>query len=81
MVTASARIQSLVDLHLEIPEAIYLSTFALISKNRQAAIPGKRAVLELQAKLLAEEEVTRLLVLADGIPEHLGLERGRRPDD
>ena len=39
-------------------EAIFLSTFVLISQNRMAA--DKRADLDLQVSLLAEHEVTRL---------------------
>jgi uncharacterized membrane protein len=41
-------------------EAIFLSTFVLISQNRMAAAADKRADLDLQVSLLAEHEVTRL---------------------
>jgi uncharacterized membrane protein len=41
-------------------EAIFLSTFVLISQNRMAAAADKRADLDLQISLLAEHEVTRL---------------------
>jgi uncharacterized membrane protein len=44
-------------------EAIFLSTFVLISQNRMAALADKRADLDLQVSLLAEHEVTRLIVL------------------
>ena len=42
-------------------EAIFLSTFVLISQNRMAALADKRADLDLQVSLLAEHEVTRLI--------------------
>ena len=44
-------------------EAIFLSTFVLISQNRQAALADQRAELDLQVSLLAEHEITRLVVL------------------
>ena len=40
-------------------EAIFLSTFVLISQNRMAAAADKRADLDLQVSLLAEHEITR----------------------
>jgi uncharacterized membrane protein len=42
-------------------EAIFLSTFVLISQNRMAAAADKRADLDLQESQLAEHEVTRLV--------------------
>src|SRR5437016_5007110 len=42
-------------------EAIFLSTFVLISQNRMAALADKRADLDLQVNLLAEHEITRLI--------------------
>ena len=41
-------------------EAIFLSTFVLISQNRTAAAADKRADLDLQINLLAEHELTKL---------------------
>ena len=52
-------------------EAIFLSTFVLISQNRMAALANKRADLDLQVNLLAEHEITRLVELVDGIARHL----------
>ena len=40
-------------------EAIFLSTFVLISQNRMAAVADKRADLDLQINLLAEHELTK----------------------
>ena len=55
-------------------EAIFLSTFVLISQNRMAAAADKRADLDLQISLLAEHEVTRLVTLVSGIAERMGVE-------
>lgn len=55
-------------------EAIFLSTFVLISQNRMAAAADKRADLDLQISLLAEHEVTRLVTLVSGIADRLGVQ-------
>jgi uncharacterized membrane protein len=44
-------------------EAIFLSTFVLVSQNRQAEAENERADLDLQINLLSEHEVTRTLTL------------------
>jgi uncharacterized membrane protein len=54
-------------------EAIFLSTFVLISQNRMAAAADKRANLDLQISLLAEHEVTKLAETLVDITEHLGI--------
>lgn len=61
-------------------EAIFLSTFVLISQNHASAIADKRADLDLQINLLAEHEVTHLLTLVDAIADHLGVEGENRHD-
>lgn len=61
-------------------EAIFLSTFVLISQNRMAALADKRADLDLQISLLAEHEVTRLLVLVTSIAEKMGIEAAHDPE-
>ena len=61
-------------------EAIFLSTFVLISQNRMAEIADKRADLNLQISLLAEHEVTRLIDLVSAIAKHLELEEGHAPE-
>jgi uncharacterized membrane protein len=55
-------------------EAIFLSTFVLISQNRMAAAADKRADLDLQISLLAEHEVTKLVTLVSGIADRLGVQ-------
>jgi uncharacterized membrane protein len=54
-------------------EAIFLSTFVLISQNRMAAAQDERAELDLQINLLAEHEVTRLIDLVTRLAERLDL--------
>jgi uncharacterized membrane protein len=54
-------------------EAIFLSTFVLISQNRAAAAANRRADLDLQINLLAEHEVTRLIALTSRIARRLGV--------
>lgn len=48
-------------------EAIFLSTFVLISQNRMGALADKRADLDLHINLLAEHELTKLSVLVGAI--------------
>ncbi|MFZ3236978.1 MAG: DUF1003 domain-containing protein [Stellaceae bacterium] len=55
-------------------EAIFLSTFILISQNRMTAAGEKRAELDLQINLLAEHEVTKLVAMISAIAERLGVE-------
>ena len=54
-------------------EAIFLSTFVLISQNRMAAAADKRADLDLQVSLLTEHEITRLVTLVSGIADRMGV--------
>jgi uncharacterized membrane protein len=55
-------------------EAIFLSTFILITQNRMSAAADKRAELDLQISLLAEHEVTKLAALLSAVAERLGVE-------
>lgn len=52
-------------------EAIFLSTFVLISQNRLAAASEKRAELDLQVNLLAEQKATKVLEMLSQITEQL----------
>jgi uncharacterized membrane protein len=54
-------------------EAIFLSTFVLISQNRMQAAADKRADLDLQISLLAEHEITKLATLTTAIADRLGV--------
>lgn len=60
-------------------EAIFLSTFVLISQNRAAAEADRRAELDLQTNLLSEHEITRLLSLTIAIAEKLGVDEAYDP--
>ena len=55
-------------------EAIFLSTFVLITQNRMAAAADRRADLDLHIDLLAEHELTRLAALVGQIARRLGVE-------
>jgi uncharacterized membrane protein len=61
-------------------EAIFLSTFVLITQNRMAAIGDKRADLDLQISLLAEHEVTRVITMLVEVSERLGIEVKQDPE-
>lgn len=61
-------------------EAIFLSTFVLISQNRAAALADKRADLDLQINLLSEHEITRLLSVAIAIAKKSGVELRNLPE-
>lgn len=54
-------------------EAIFISTFVLISQNRMAAAAEKRAELDLQISLLAEHEITKVVAMVDAVADHLGI--------
>jgi uncharacterized membrane protein len=55
-------------------EAIFLSTFVLISQNRLSDEAERRADLNLHISLLAEHELTRVLQMLDAIQEKMGIE-------
>src|SRR4051812_41388256 len=56
-------------------EAIFLSTFILISQNRMQRLADRRAELDLQISLLTEHELTRAIHLLDAVATRLGVER------
>jgi uncharacterized membrane protein len=55
-------------------EAIFLTTFILISQNRQSEIADRRNMLDLQINLLAEQENSKMLAMLEAIMERLGME-------
>ena len=61
-------------------EAIFLSTFVLISQNRMNAQADKRADLDLQVSLLAEHEITRLITLVTAIAKKMDIEDAYNPE-
>ena len=54
-------------------EAIFLSTFVLISQNRTAAAADKRADLDLHINLLTEHELTKLAKVILAVAAHLNV--------
>ncbi len=54
-------------------EAIFLTLFVLASQNRLTQEENRRAHLDLQVNLLAEQEMTLVLQMLKEICEHLGL--------
>jgi uncharacterized membrane protein len=73
-------------------EAIFLSTFVLISQNRMGEETERRTDLDLQIGLLTEHELTRVLQMLDTIQDKMGivehheseladLEKETRPED
>src|SRR5436190_9478506 len=58
-------------------EAIFLSTFVLVSQNRMTLVADQRADLDLQINLLAEHEITRILTLVDAMAERMGIADAR----
>lgn len=56
-------------------EAIFLTLFVLGSQNRLTQDSDKRAQLDLQVNLLAEQEMTMVLRMLREVCEHLGLEQ------
>jgi uncharacterized membrane protein len=54
-------------------EAVLLSTFVLISQNREARHADQWAHLDLQISMLAEQENTKVLKMLQAICDRLGL--------
>jgi uncharacterized membrane protein len=61
-------------------EAIFLSTFVLITQNRMAALAEERAELDLQISLLSEHEITRIMNLVVEIGKRLDIQGVHDPD-
>jgi uncharacterized membrane protein len=61
-------------------EAIFLSTFILITQNRITAEADKRADLDLHISLLAEHEITRLIVLVTAMAKQMGIHTAEDPE-
>jgi uncharacterized membrane protein len=61
-------------------EAIFLSTFILITQNRMARAAEHRAELDVQISLLAEAEITKLVELVSDIAERMNLPAAEEPE-
>jgi uncharacterized membrane protein len=55
-------------------EAIFLSTFVLISQNRLSEEADRRADLDLHIGLLTEAELTKVLKMMHAVSDKLGIE-------
>jgi uncharacterized membrane protein len=55
-------------------EAIFLSSFILISQNEETRVADRRNALDLQVNLLTEQENTKMLELLAAIGRKLGVE-------
>lgn len=61
-------------------EAIFLSTFVLISQNRMSTQADKRAELDLQISLLTEHEVTQLIKLVRAMAQKMDVQESENPE-
>lgn len=61
-------------------EAIFLSLFVLASQNRLTRHSDQRSQLDLQVNLLAEKEMTAVLVLLQDIAKHMDVKVSLSPD-
>jgi uncharacterized membrane protein len=61
-------------------EAIFLSTFILISQNMETRLAERRNHLDLQINLLSEQENTKMLQILERIAEKVGADLSDEPD-
>jgi uncharacterized membrane protein len=61
-------------------EAIFLSTFVLITQNRMATVADKRADLDLHINLLTEHELTKLTEMVEAIAAHFDIKTADHPE-
>jgi uncharacterized membrane protein len=57
-------------------EAIFLSTFILISQNHETRLSERRNQLDLQVNLLSEQENTKMLTIIERIAKKFRGENG-----
>ena len=60
-------------------EAIFLSTFILISQNLDSRINERRSHLDLQLNLLSEQENTKMIVMLHAIAARVGADLTQDP--
>jgi uncharacterized membrane protein len=61
-------------------EAIFISTFVLVSQNRMAVLADQRADLDLQVSLLSEHEITRVIALVSEMARRMGVPNAHNPE-
>lgn len=60
-------------------EAIFLSTFILISQNVDSRISERRSHLDLQLNMLSEQENTKMILMLHAIAEKVGADLSQDP--
>src|SRR5689334_12730387 len=60
-------------------EAIFLSTFILISQNLETRLSERRSHLDLQLNMLSEQENTKMIAMLISIAEKVGADMDRDP--
>jgi uncharacterized membrane protein len=55
-------------------EAIFLSTFVMISQNRQAAVPEIRSELDYRTNMMAEREIDPVMKALERLARQQGIE-------
>ena len=60
-------------------EAIFLSTFILISQNLETRISERRSHLDLQLNMLSEQENTKMITILQAIAEKVGADLSHDP--
>lgn len=60
-------------------EAIFLSTFILISQNLDSSISERRSHLDLQLNMLSEQENTKMIVMLHAIAAKVGADLSEDP--
>jgi uncharacterized membrane protein len=61
-------------------ESIFIASFILIAQNYAMRVSERRAQLDLQVNLLAEQETTKTLKMLDAIARHVGAQVGNDPE-
>jgi len=60
-------------------EAIFLSTFILISQNQDSRISERRSHLDLQLNMLSEQENTKMIMMLHAIAAKVGADLSQDP--
>lgn len=60
-------------------EAIFLSTFILISQNQETRISERRSHLDLQLNMLSEQENTKMIAMLQAIADKVGADLSQDP--
>lgn len=61
-------------------ESIFIASFILIAQNYSMRVSERRAQLDLQINLLAEQEATKTLQMLDAIAKQVGAQVGNDPE-